>query len=81
MTAVCPGFTHTNFHERAGLPPGKEGVPDWMWLDARTVVAASLRDAARGKAVSVPSAKYKLLVAASRLAPAGLVARAAATGR
>ncbi|MFB8147584.1 SDR family NAD(P)-dependent oxidoreductase [Microbacterium sp. NPDC056003] len=81
MTAVCPGFTHTNFHERAGLPPGKEGVPDWMWLDARTVVAASLRDAARGKAVSVPSAKYKLLVTASRLAPARLVARAAATGR
>jgi short-subunit dehydrogenase len=55
MTAVCPGFTHTSFHERAGLPPGKEGVPDWMWLDARTVVAASVRDAARGKAVSVPS--------------------------
>ena len=50
-------------------------------MDARTVVAASLRDAARGKAVSVPSAKYKLLVTASRLAPARLVARAAATGR
>ena len=81
VTAVCPGFTHTNFHERAGLPPGQEGVPDWMWLDARTVVAESLRDAARGKAVSVPSLTYKLLVALSRFAPAGLVVRAAATGR
>lgn len=81
VTAVCPGFTHTNFHERAGLPPGQEGVPDWMWLDARSVVADSLRDAARGKAVSVPSLKYKLLVLAARLAPAGLVARAASTGR
>ncbi|MHC2999203.1 SDR family NAD(P)-dependent oxidoreductase [Microbacterium sp. HJ5] len=81
VTAACPGFTHTNFHERAGLPPGEEGVPDWMWLDARTVVAESLRDAARGKAVSVPSAKYRLLVALTRLAPSRLVARAAATGR
>ena len=81
VTAVCPGFTHTNFHERAGLPPGQEGVPDWMWLDARSVVADSLRDAARGKAVSVPSLKYKVLVALSRIAPAGLVARAASTGR
>lgn len=81
VTAVCPGFTHTNFHERAGLPPGQEGVPDWMWLDAPTVVSESLRDVARGRAVSIPSAKYKLLVALARFAPSALVARAAATGR
>ncbi|MET0734037.1 MAG: SDR family oxidoreductase [Microbacterium sp.] len=81
VTAVCPGYTHTNFHERAGLPPGQEGVPGWMWLDARDVVSESLRDAARGKAVSVPSAKYKLLVGLTRLAPAGLAARIGETGR
>ncbi|MCW3494029.1 SDR family NAD(P)-dependent oxidoreductase [Microbacterium sp. SSM24] len=81
VTAVCPGFTHTNFHERAGLPPGQEGVPDWMWLDATTVVSESLRDAARGRAVSIPSTKYKMLVALTRFAPSALVARAAATGR
>jgi short-subunit dehydrogenase len=81
VTAVCPGFTHTNFHERAGLPPGQEGVPDWMWLDAPTVVAESLRDAARGRAVSIPSTKYKALVALTRFVPSSVVARAAATGR
>ena len=81
VTAVCPGFTHTNFHERAGLPPGQEGVPDWMWLDAPAVVEESLRDAARGKAVSIPSSKYKALVALARLLPSSLVARAARTGR
>jgi short-subunit dehydrogenase len=81
VTAVCPGFTHTNFHERAGLPPGQEGVPDWMWLDAPTVVEESLRDVARGRAVSIPSTKYKALVALSRFVPSSVVARAAATGR
>ncbi len=81
VTAVCPGFTHTNFHERAGLPPGKEGVPDWMWLNARDVVAESLRDAAHGKAVSIPSFTYKALVAVSRFAPAGLAARIGKRGR
>ncbi|MET0447385.1 MAG: SDR family oxidoreductase [Aeromicrobium sp.] len=81
VTAVCPGFTHTNFHERAGLPPGQEGIPDWMWLDARDVVAESLRDAARGKAVSVPSLKYKALVALTRFVPPALAARLAETGR
>src|SRR5690606_33768671 len=26
-TAVAPGYTHTEFHARLGLPPGKEGIP------------------------------------------------------
>lgn len=81
VTAVCPGFTHTDFHERMGLPPGQEGVPGWMWLDAADVVAESLRDVARGKAVSVPSLRYRAIVGLSRLVPSGLVARAAERGR
>lgn len=81
VTAVCPGFVHTNFHERLGLPPGQEGVPDRMWLDAPTVVREGLRDAARGRSVSVPSWRYKALVAASRLLPDALVVRAASRGR
>lgn len=81
VTAVCPGFVHTNFHERLGLPPGEEGVAQGLWLDARTVVREGLRDAARGRAVSIPSLRYKLLVAASRILPDGVVVRAASRGR
>lgn len=81
VTAVCPGFVHTNFHERLGLPPGQEGVPPGMWLDAETVVGEGLRDAARGRAVSIPSLRYKMLVAASRLLPDAVVVRAASRGR
>lgn len=81
VTAVCPGFVHTNFHERLGLPPGQEGVPPGMWLDATTVVREGLRDAARGRAVSIPSLRYRLLVAAARLLPDRLVVRAASRGR
>ncbi len=81
VTAVCPGFTHTNFHERMGLLPGEEGVASWMWLDAPQVVSEALRDVARGRAVSIPSLRYKAMVALSRLAPAGLVTRAGSRGR
>ena len=81
VTAVCPGFTHTSFHERIGLPPGQERVAPWMWLGAPDVVAESLRDVARGKAVSVPSLRYKAILALTRLVPAGLVSRAAERGR
>jgi len=80
-TAVCPGFTHTDFHERMGLPPGQEGVVRGMWLDARLVVREALRDAERGRAVSIPSLRYKLIVALTRLVPANLLARLAEQGR
>ncbi len=81
VTAVCPGFTHTNFHERMGLAPGNEGVPTGMWLDSPDVVAQSLRDAARGKAVSIPSFRYKALVLLVRLLPSAWAARVAGAGR
>ncbi|WP_127472604.1 SDR family NAD(P)-dependent oxidoreductase [Microbacterium sulfonylureivorans] len=81
VTAVCPGYTHTNFHERMGLAPGKEGVADLMWLDARVVVAESLRDAGRRKAVSVPSWRYKALTTIARFAPPSLAARIGESGR
>lgn len=81
MTAVCPGYTHTDFHSRLGLPPGQEGVPGWMWLDAPDVVAESLQDVARGKALSVPSKRYKAVVALLKVVPPGLAAKAGARGR
>lgn len=81
VTAVCPGFVHTDFHARLGLPPGQEGVPNGMWLDAATVVREGLRDAAHGRSVSVPSWRYKVLVAASRLLPDAVVVAAASRGR
>lgn len=81
VTAVCPGYTHTNFHERLGLPPGQEGVPAWMWLDAPTVVRESLRDAARGRGVSIPSVRYKVLAGLTRIVPDAVLATAGSRGR
>ncbi|MFJ4044989.1 SDR family NAD(P)-dependent oxidoreductase [Microbacterium sp. NPDC089987] len=81
VTALCPGFTHTSFHERMGLTPGQEGVPAIMWLDAPRVVRAGLRDAALGRPVSVPSLRYKLIVALTRVLPSRLTSGVARRGR
>ena len=81
VTAVCPGYTHTNFHERLGLPPGKEGVPNWMWLNADDVIRESLRDADRGKAVSIPSLRYKSIVALTKVMPSSFGKKVGARGR
>lgn len=56
-------------------------MPPGLWLEAETVVREGLRDAARGRAVSIPSRRYRLLVAASRLLPDAVVVRVAARGR
>lgn len=81
VTALCPGFTHTTFHERMGLEPGHEGIPAVGWLQAKDVVREGLRDAARGRAVSVPSLRYKLVVGLTNILPSSLTARAARRGR
>lgn len=73
VTAVCPGFTHTEFHQRAGAD--MSAVPGWMWLSTPAVVRAGLADAQRGRAISVPDARYKALTTASRLVPRAVLRR------
>ena len=72
VTAVCPGFTHTEFHDRMGMD--KTATPRWMWLQAERVVREGLADNAKGKAVSIPTKRYKVLTAAARILPDRLVA-------
>ncbi len=67
VQALCPGFTVTGFHE--AMEMDVKAIPAWMWLRADAVVAASLRGLARGQAVVVPGAFYKLIVALEKLAP------------
>jgi hypothetical protein len=69
-TALCPGFVRTEFHGRAGLDMG--AIAGWMWLDADRVVRDCLADVRRGRAVSIPSRRYRIMVAGLRHAPAAL---------
>ena len=73
-TAVCPGFTRTEFHERADMDV--VFLPEWAWLDARRVARDGLRDARAGRAVSVPSKRYGSLALVAQYAPRPLLRRA-----
>jgi short-subunit dehydrogenase len=68
VTAVAPGFTRTEFHERMGV--STEGVPRFLWLDVRDLVRLALRDIDRGRAVSIPTVRYKIVAQLARLLPA-----------
>lgn len=75
VMAVCPGYVRTEFHSRAGIDMSR--IPSWLWLDVDTVVRAALADLRRGVVVSVPTWRYKLVVALGRLAPLKLQERVA----
>ncbi len=71
VTAVCPGFTHTEFHQRASMEI--DGIPEWMWLDAQEVVDRALSDVRKGRPVSVAGPQYKALSLAAQYLPRPLV--------
>ena len=60
VSALCPGFTRTEFHQRGKMK--MSGLPDFMWLNSDKLVEQSWKDAQANKPVSIPGWQYKLLV-------------------
>jgi hypothetical protein len=58
VQALCPGMTHTEFHEVAEID--KSVVPSALWMTAEEVVRISLRRLGRG-AVCIPGWKNKTI--------------------
>ena len=61
-TAVCPGYTVTGFHTASGTQEQMDNVPKFMKLDAKVVAEEGLDAMFKGKRLSVPSLRYKVIV-------------------
>lgn len=75
VLAICPGFTRTEFQERAGMDVSS--LPDSAWLDVDAVVRQALRDLYRGKPISLTGWRYKTYAFAVRHVPRAVAARMA----
>ena len=64
---VCPGYVHTEFHDRAGID--MTSLPSFMWLEVDDVVRETLSEAARGTVVIIPGLQYKAITTVSRMVP------------
>ena len=71
ISALCPGFTRTEFHQRGRM--SMKGRPNFMWLDSDELVAKAWRDALKGKAISIPGWQYQLLVFIIQRLPRSIV--------
>ncbi|MFP5253683.1 MAG: SDR family NAD(P)-dependent oxidoreductase [Actinomycetes bacterium] len=79
VMALCPGFTKTEFHQRMDV--GRDSAPGWMWLEADRLVADALADLEKGRRVSVPSKRYKLLAGVARYTPWTVLGKLQGLGR
>ncbi len=71
VSALCPGFTRTEFHARGKMK--MSGLPNYMWTAVDQVVAKSWRYVKAGKVICIPGWQYMLLSSIARIAPRPIV--------
>lgn len=65
VQALCPGFTHTEFHDTSHFQSFDRSIfPAWAWMSARQVVAASLQGLEQGNVIVIPDPRYRPMIAA-----------------
>lgn len=72
-TALCPGWVHTEFHERAEINASK--IPEVAWIDVDRLVREGLADAERGRVLSVPTRRWAAATTLARVVPRPVIRR------
>ncbi|MDC1492766.1 SDR family NAD(P)-dependent oxidoreductase [Flavobacteriaceae bacterium] len=83
-TAVCPGFTYTEFHTSSGVQKQMDSVPKFLKKSAKRVANEAVIDTLRGKSISIPTKTYKIFVFILKIVPIwvfSLLVRILAPGR
>jgi short-subunit dehydrogenase len=62
VTALCPGFTYTEFHDVLGTREQMQGLPKMMWLNADDVAREGYEAVMRGEATYINGGIYRALV-------------------
>jgi hypothetical protein len=73
VTALCPGFTHTEFHDVTGTRAQVSTMPRWMWSDAHEVVQAGYDAVMAGRRVVVPGRVPRALAFGAKHLPDAVV--------
>lgn len=62
VQAVCPGLTHTDFHEKMGMEKSRQANKGFVsWMSPEEIVACSLNDLQKGKVICIPGFHTKLM--------------------
>ncbi|MFN3521314.1 MAG: SDR family NAD(P)-dependent oxidoreductase [Phenylobacterium sp.] len=70
VTALCPGFTYSEFHDvNETRELVSQATPDWLWMGADEVAAAGYEAAEANRPISVPGAPNKTIAAIAKAIP------------
>ena len=73
VTALCPGFTWSEFHDVTGTREQMNKMPGWMWMDARTVARQGFEAVMAGHAIYVNGRVNRTIALLVRYLPQWLV--------
>jgi uncharacterized protein len=72
VTALCPGYTRTEFHDANGSRESvSRAYPRWMWMDAEPVIRAGYEACEANRPVEIPGAFNRFMSIAARITPTG----------
>jgi short-subunit dehydrogenase len=54
VTALCPGFTYTEFHDVMGTREAMSAMPRFMWMKSKRVAEEGYKAVMQGKPVHIP---------------------------
>lgn len=74
VSALCPGFTYSEFHDVLGIREQVNEMPSWMWMKSEDVVAYGIDSVMREKPriVAVPGRANRFIALLARLLPRGI---------
>ena len=68
-TAVCPGYTVTNFHTASGVQAEMDSVPGFLKKSAKRIAEEGVDAMFKGKRISVPTKTWKVIVFLLKIIP------------
>jgi uncharacterized protein len=69
VSALCPGFTYSEFHDVNETRSAVNKLPDWMWMTAEDVAESGFMALSRNRAVYIPGTGNKMIALLARLLP------------
>lgn len=69
VSALCPGFTYSEFHDVNGTRDAMNRLPDYMWMDADECAELAVEACERNKAVFIPGLVNRFIALLARVLP------------
>lgn len=69
VSALCPGFTYSEFHDANNTREAVNKLPGWMWMSAKEVAESGFLALEKNRVVYIPGGFNKMIFALAKVLP------------